>query len=110
MRNHSGPDGSTMAVRRRTPEPWYDPADLVAGVPTLCVTPHAGRWELRRDGVLLSTHATRDDALDSAYACSDREFSNILATGSTGRYLFEMEQDPKLLKLYRELDRMRGLA
>jgi hypothetical protein len=99
-----------MATRRQAPELGYDPADLVPGVPTLYVSLNGRGWELRCDGVLLSTHPTRDEALDAAYEQCDREFGNILAEGSTGRFVFQMEQDPVLLKLFRDLDRARGMT
>ncbi|MBB4639136.1 hypothetical protein [Longimicrobium terrae] len=97
-----------MATRKRAPEPGYEPEDLVPGVPTLYIALRNSVWELRRDGVLLSTHPTRVNAIDVARAHSDREFCNILAEGSTGRLVFQMSQDPKWLAIARELDRARG--
>ena len=98
-----------MTKRRRPPELGYDPAGLVPNVPTLYVARNGQVWELRRDGVLLSTHPTRLKALDVAYEHSGRSFCNILAEGSTGRLVVEMDQDPRWLAIARELDRARGL-
>ncbi|HEX8395364.1 MAG TPA: hypothetical protein VF665_23645 [Longimicrobium sp.] len=98
-----------MATRKRAPRKGYDPADLVPGVPTLYVARHGSRWHLTRDGVLLSTHSTRIEALDIAYELSEQNFCNILAEGSTGRLVVEMDQDPQWLALAREMDRARGM-
>lgn len=97
-----------MATRRRAPELGYDPEDLVPGVPTLYIALRNSVWELRRDGVLLSTHPTRVHAVRTARDHTEREYCNILAEGSTGRLVLKMEQNPVLVRLYAELDRLRG--
>jgi hypothetical protein len=98
-----------MATRKHAPRLGYDPAELVPGVSTLYVSRNGRGWELRRDGVLLSSHATRNEALDTAHEISEREYCNILAEGSTGTLVLLMEQDPEWLAIARDLDRIRGM-
>lgn len=95
-----------MATREPPVELFYDPADLDPDAPRLYVRRNGTTWRLLdEDGLLLSTHASQDDAIDAARQKSKKRFSEILVRGSTDDLEWRLDQDPDIEAI---LDRLRG--
>ena len=96
-----------MAKREPSVELFYDPAELDPAAPRLHIRKHGGTWELRDDrGVLLSTHPSQGRAVDAALRRSRARFSEILVRGSNGRAEWAVNQDPKWLKLGKQMEKV----
>lgn len=95
-----------MATREPPVELFYDPQELTPGAPRLRIMRNGEGWELLDDeGMLVSRHPTQADAIDAALELSKVRFSEILVRGSTGRAEWVVNQNPRWLKLAKEIDR-----
>ncbi|HEV3051577.1 MAG TPA: hypothetical protein VGX50_14830 [Longimicrobium sp.] len=95
-----------MATREPPVELFYDPAELDPDAPRLYVRRNGTSWRLLdQDGVLLSAHASQDEAIDAARRLSGQRFSEILVRGSTDDLEWRLDQDPEIEAI---LGRLRG--
>jgi hypothetical protein len=86
-----------MATREPPVELFYDPAELDPDAPRLYVRRNGTSWRLLdQDGVLLSTHASQDEAIGAARRLSKQRFSEILVRGSTDDLEWRLDQDPEI--------------
>jgi hypothetical protein len=93
-----------MAKRKAPPEPLYVPEDLDPNAPRLYISRNGVGWELRSDeGDLLSVHDSQSIAIKSAREISKAQFSEILVEGSTGRYVWPLDQRPEWLAIVARL-------
>lgn len=89
-----------MAKRKAPPEPLFDETDLDPNAPRLYISRNGVGWELRSaEGALLSVHDSQSTAIDAAREISQAGFSEILVEGSTGRYVWQLDQRPEWLTI-----------
>lgn len=94
-----------MATREPPVELFYDPAELDPDAPRLYVRRNGTSWRLLdQDGVLLSTHASQDEAIGAARQISKKRFSEILVRGSTDDLEWRLDQDPEIAAARRHFD------
>lgn len=93
-----------MAKRKAPPEPLFDQADLDPNAPRLYISRNGVGWELRSaEGDLLSVHDSQSIAIKAAREISNVRFSEILVEGSTGRYVWRVDQRPEWLAIVARL-------
>jgi hypothetical protein len=93
-----------MAKRKAPPEPLFDKEDLDPNAPRLYISRNGVGWELRSaEGALLSVHESQSIAIKAAREISKVQFSEILVEGSTGRYVWQVDQDPEWLAIVARL-------
>lgn len=94
----------TMAKRKAPPEPLYAPEDLDPNAPRLYISRNGAGWELRsEERALLGVHESQSRAIDAAREISKVRFTEILVEGSTGRYIWQLDQDPEWLAIAERL-------
>jgi hypothetical protein len=93
-----------MAKRKAPPEPLFDEADLHPNAPRLYISRNGVGWELRSaEGALLGVHESQSIAIKAAREMSKAQFSEILVEGSTGRYVWRVDQRPEWLAIVARL-------
>jgi hypothetical protein len=93
-----------MAKRKAPPEPLFDEENLDPDAPRLYISRNGVGWELRSaEDVLLSVHESQSIAIKAAREISKARFSEILVEGSTGRYVWRVDQDPEWLAIVARL-------
>jgi hypothetical protein len=89
-----------MAKRKAPPEPLFEPEDLDPNAPRLYISRNGVGWELRSaEGALLGVHDSQSTAIQAAREISKVQFSEILVEGSTGRYVWQLDQRPEWLSI-----------
>ena len=95
-----------MAKQKAPPEPLYAPEDLDPNAPRLYISRNGAGWELRsEDRALLGVHESQSHAIRAAREISKARFAEVLVEGSTGRYVWQLDQNPLLAEI---ADRQRG--
>ncbi|HEX8317623.1 DUF2188 domain-containing protein [Longimicrobium sp.] len=93
-----------MAKRKAPPEPLFDEADLDPNAPRLYISRNGVGWELRSaEGALVGVHDSQSTAIDAAREISKVRFSEILVEGSTGRFVWQLDQRPEWLEIVARL-------
>jgi hypothetical protein len=83
-----------MATRKQRVQLTFSPEDIDPAVPRLYVRRDGELWHVRSDAGVLSTHATREDALTGARERARETAAEVFFESHSGKYLHQVARSP----------------